>query len=687
MSKELLLEIGTEEIPAGFIQPALEQIKELTQKMLGNKRIKYEGIQVFGTPRRLVLYIDKIDEKQEDIKKEIVGPPKERAYDKDNLPTKAAIGFAKGQGVGVDDLKIKKTERGEYICAVKEEKGVESKNILETLLPKLITDISFPKSMRWGDSELKFVRPIHWILALLGGEVVDFVLDGIKSGSCSCGHRFLSPGIFEVKDFKTYLQKTKDAFVIIDQSERKDLIKNQIERAAKDNGGTVLEDENLLDTVVNLIEYPVAVCGSFDKEYLELPQEILITSMREHQKYFSIIDENGSILPHFIAISNLLAEDMDIIRSGNEKVLKARLADAKFFYKEDSKSPLADRLDDLKRVVFQEKLGTSYEKVSRFSELSRYLSRKLNADSDIVVRAAQLCKADLVTGMVGEFPELQGVMGREYALLSGENPLVAKAIYEHYLPRFAGDSLPATIAGSIVSMADKIDTITGCFGIGLIPTGSEDPYALRRQALGIINIIIQKEYRLSLKELIKQAVKQLEGKIVRDADEVEDDVLQFMQQRMYHQLLAEGLRYDIVEAVLYHQFDDIRDCYQRIKALSTFKDKSEFEPLTTAFKRVIKIIPDENMGEINTKYFEEEAEKELYKVFKDLEKEVEKNIKEENYYDALQKIANLRPLVDNFFDQVMVMVEDKKLKQNRLALLSAIGQLFSQIADFSRIVG
>ncbi|RLB07319.1 MAG: glycine--tRNA ligase subunit beta, partial [Deltaproteobacteria bacterium] len=509
MKKGMLLEVGTEEIPSLFIPKALDAMKEILKNEMDAQRVDYGEIKAVGTPRRLALFAE-LEQRQRPLEKERLGPPKNVAFDTQGRPTKAALGFAQREGVRVDDLEIVHTGKGEYLCVRKQEAGRQTREILSEVLPRLIASIPFPKSMRWSDLELRFARPIHWILALFDAEVVPFTMENLTSASFTRGHRFLHPDLIEVKGFKDYLEGLRQASVVVDPEERRELIRRRVREAAQKVGGRPLEDEDLLEEITYLVEYPVAICGRFDNGYLDLPKEVLITAMQQHQRYFPVVDGQGRLLPYFVAVSNIMARDMEVVREGNERVLRARLADAQFFFQEDQKVPLEQRVQELKGVIFQAKLGTSYEKVIRIRELALRLAEELAPeDKEVVARGAYLCKADLVTEMVGEFPHLQGVMGREYALRSGEDPAVAQVIFEHYLPRFAGDALPSTKAGDMVSIADKLDTIIGCFGVGLIPTGASDPFALRRQALGIIHIILDKGYTISLQKMITMALESL----------------------------------------------------------------------------------------------------------------------------------------------------------------------------------
>jgi glycyl-tRNA synthetase beta chain len=497
----------------------------------------------------------------------------------------------------------------------------------------------------------------------------------------------MSPEFFEVKNIGDYLAKTKEGFVIIDPAERKKIITEEIEKVAGTVSGKALQDEELLETVTFLVEYPTAVCGSFDKEYLKLPREVLATSMMEHQKYFPVTDEKGDLVPYFITINNTLTRDPSVVTRGNERVLRARLADAKFFFEEDQKIPLDDRVEDLKNVVFHSLLGTSHEKVTRFRKLAIYIAEEINPTIKATVdRVAYLSKADLDTQMVGEFPKLQGIMGREYAMIAGEDPVVAKAIYEHYLPTFAGGDLPKTDEGAIVSIADKMDTIVGCFGVNLIPTGTADPYALRRQALGIINIILDKDYPLQLGKLIDQSVSILGDKLKRTPEEIRMDVLEFFKGRFENQLISQRFPYDVVNSVLATGASDLVGSLEKIKAMEEFKTNPEYNALATAFKRVVNIIKDFRDGSVDTSLFDSDEEKKLYNAYLEMKEKVATSIDRNDYKEALIKLARLRKPVDDFFDEILVMAEDEKVRFNRLSLLEEISKLFYKIADFSKIV-
>ena len=688
MPKELLLEIGTEELPPGFIAPALEGMDRIIQKELKRSRIGFRAIHTMGTPRRLVLVVEGLDEKQEDLFIQNTGPKKSVAFDGDGNPTKAAIGFAKGQGVGVDQLEIIETGKGEYIAVKKEVPGNETPELLPDMLLKLISSIAFKKSMRWGNSDVRFARPIHWIMAIFGGEIVPFKLGSINSGNVSRGHRFMSPATFQVKNFKEYLKKARDVHVIVDPEERKKMIIEESLKSTSSISGKILEDDDLLNLLTYLVEYPSVICGFFDTEFLGLPREVLIASMREHQKYFSVTDEEGDLLPNFIAINNTLAREPAVVAKGNERVLKARLSDAKFFFEEDKKTPLSQLVDKLKGVTFQETLGTYYEKTERIRQLVEYLAGEINPDTrEKAKRAAILCKADLVTGMVGEFPGLQGKIGKEYALLSGESIEVSEAIREHYLPAFAGDILPSSPIGAFLSIADKTDTIVGCFGVNLVPTGTADPYALRRQALGIINIILDKKYPLCLGELLDKSLFLLKDKLTREPSRVKQDVQEFFRLRFKNLLTPRGISPEVIEAVTSVGFDNLVDADERIGAVDEFRSHPDFESLAMAFKRASRIIEKFIPKEVDTTLFENQEENKLFDAYQDINETVNSLIKEGNYPDALAEIVKLKEPIDDFFDRVMVMAEDNKVKENRLALLSGIVKLFMNIADFSKIGG
>ncbi|WP_303721709.1 glycine--tRNA ligase subunit beta [Malonomonas rubra] len=686
MSAELFLELGTEEIPAGFIPRALKDIERLLRQELENARIAYGEIRTFATPRRLAISIAEVARQQQRQELELTGPPARIAFDTDGKPTKAAVGFARTNGVGVDELQTIETEKGTYLFISKVIEGGESAEQLPEILPRVIGKIPFKKSMRWKDLDIRFARPMHWIVATYGGEVVPFTFGDLQSCNMSRGHRFMAPAEFSVNGAEDYLVKAEEHYVIPQIEKRRQLISEQLEALATELGGKINPDAELLEEVSFLVETPQALAGTIEDRFLQLPPELLITSMREHQRYFTLIDDNGKLLPHFITIANTLAKEPKVVVAGNERVLKARLSDAMFFWEEDQKKKLESRLEPLKKVVYQAKLGTSFEKIERFSELAIGLAQALApADLELTKRAALLAKCDLETGMVYEFPELQGVMGREYALIEGENPRVAKAIFEHYLPTQAGGELPSDDVGAFVSVADKIDTICGCFSVGLIPTGTADPYALRRAAIGILAIILERGYEISIPELVEKSVALLEVKLLRPAGEVTDDVIEFIRLRLVNMLTGQDYPTDVVDAVLSAAFTEPVDAVERVKALAALKGREDFEPLAVAFKRVGNIIKGGVEQLVDPALFEADCEKQLYEQLQQVQSQVAELVVGRNYPAALEAIAGLRAPVDDFFDGVMVMVDDQAIKNNRLALLTSIAGLFKGVADFSRI--
>ena len=687
MSNELLFEIGTEEIPAGFLSKAVVDMEEMIRKALSEKRIAFEGIRCLATPRRLVLHIADLAPKQDDQVVEKMGPAKKAAFDENGQPTKAALGFARGQGLEVSQLETVTTDKGEYLCARKTIAGQPTADLLPDLLKSFLLAIPFRKSMRWAAYDLRFARPIHWLLALYGGKVVPLKVEDIESGNTSRGHRFMSPEAFSVEGYEDYLAKAQERFVIADPALRKKLILEEAQKSAADVGGKLFYTEDLLETITFIVEYPVIVRGGFDPHYLQIPKDVLTTTMISHQKYFPIVDDAGKLLPYFVAVSNTRARDLEVVARGNERVLQARLADASFFFEEDKKVPLEDRVESLKKVVFHTLLGTSHKKVMRFRKLAVKISAKVKpAVKKNVDRAALLAKADLESLMVGEFSELQGIMGREYALLAGEKQEIADAIYEHYLPIVAGGDLPGTDEGAIVGIADKMDTIVGFFAVGMPPSGTADPYALRRQALGVINIILSRRYDLSLNFLIDECLASLKDVLRKPAEDVKKDVLEFFRGRLQNQLISQGYAYDTVDAVLAADIDRLVLVIEKIQALQAFRANPEFEPLSIAFKRIDNILKDFHGGSVDVNLLSQEAEIKLFANFENIGTRVEKGIAEKDFTAALNKLAALRSPVDAFFDSVMVMDKDEKIRFNRLSLLADISALFHQIADFSKIV-
>ncbi len=686
MGKDILIEIGCEEIPAGFIGPALEGGQRYLEEELKKKRISFSKVLITGSPRRLVYKIKDVGTKQQQQEDLVLGPSEKVAFDDSGNPTKAAVGFAKSLNRKVEDLKIFETEKGRYLGFMKKEKPSPAKELLPGILTGLLPALPFKKSMRWADLEIRFARPVQWIISLFGKEVINFSFGHVQSSNFTFGHRFLKPKKISIKDVSEYEKKLKEAFVIVDFDARKELIRKQLKEIEKKIGFRWVQDESLLETVTNLVEYPVTVVGKFDEEYLELPREILITTMKEHQKYFVFEDELGNLFPGFAAVSNIITEDMDVIVRGNERVLKARLADADFYYKDDLKEPLISKKDKLKEVIYQSDLGTYFDKVERVEMLARKIAERVAPDMvEMAARAAALSKIDLTTGVVYEFPELQGIMGRYYAMKTGEEPEVAEAVFEHYLPRGAADILPATETGAIVSIADRLDTICGCFSVGLIPTGTQDPYGLRRQSIGVMNVILGKKYDLSLSSLAKEAVKNLKDRIKGDEKTIISDVLDFFKGRLHGIISSGESDQEVVDAIIDAGFDNVLDVKARVDALSRFKQSDSYESLITGFKRAQNIIRGAQIrGDISEKLFVYDEERELFKAIGEAKEAVHTLAAKKSYFEALEKLASLRDSVDSFFEKVLVMDKDEKLKNNRLALLSELTGLFSWIADFSK---
>jgi glycyl-tRNA synthetase beta chain len=686
MTKELVFEIGTEEIPSGYMTPALRDLEAEACRLFQEERIAFSGVRTLGTPRRLALYVERLEETQSDRVREVVGPAKAVAYDQEGHPTKAALGFARAQGLPVENLQVRALDRGEYVVAAIEERGAHLDELLPILLPRLVASLSFPKFMRWGQGSFRFVRPIRWLLALYGGRMIPFEIDGVKSGNKTYGHRFLSRGPIRVRSFQDYMEKLEERYVIVDQSRRRDLVVKLAEEAAAKVGGKPVLDDDLVEGVTYLVEYPNVVCGGFELEYLSLPRDVIMTPMRKHQRYFPVVDHAGQLLPHFVAISNMKAKEMDVIRVGNERVLRARLKDADFFFKEDRKIPLAERVPKLRGIIFQDRLGTLFDKVERLQELVIYMAEKVAPKLvHDARRAVQLCKADLVTTMVKEFPNLQGVMGREYARLSGEAPVVAQAIEEHYLPRFSGDRLPESMVGAIVGLADRIDSICGCFGIGLIPSGSEDPYALRRLGQGTVQILLSTGIDLRLSEPIVKSLELFGDRLTRPKERAAQEVMEFLAARLHLILTERGIPGDLVDAVLSVDAERVPGAGKRAEALAAFRQEPDFGELAVAFKRVINILPRGFSKPVDPSRFVTSAERALHGEAANLRADTEHLVRAGDYFRALQRIAAIRPIVDMFFEEVLVMADDRDLQENRLAILKEVADLFSGIADFSKV--
>lgn len=679
-SKNLLLEIGCEEIPARFVGELISNIKKNTEDKLIANGLLFKSVATYGTPRRLVLFIEGLPNKQLDKNEEIKGPPQNIAFDADNKLTKAGEGFAAKFGVDSKALIVKNN----YVYALISKKGLLTEKILTAFLPEIILSLYLPISMRWGNGDFKFIRPVHWILALFSGKVIKFNLMGIKSSNKTVGHRFVKREIIiKSADLKTYKSKLKEANVIIDQNERKELTKEQIKKTNK----KALVYNKLLDEVNYLIEFPYVIQCSFSKDFLALPGDVLEAVMIKHQRVFPVIDNENKLTSNFIVVTNGCKSQS--IRDGNQRVISARLSDAKFFFDEDRKTPLRMKVPDLLKVQFFEGLGNMAEKTERLKKLAVFIAEKLKIENNLIrdiEKTAELSKADLLTQMVFEFPELQGVMGREYALLSGENENVAKGILEHYFPRFAGEKLPETIFGSIVSIADKIDTITGCFGSEKIPSGTADPYGLRRAVYGLVRIFVAKNFEVSLRELFKFSFE-LYSSLFKEPnfDKVFKQISEFIKTRMEGSL-SETVHgnYGIVEAALIN-IDNITFAHQIAIMLNLLKSEKWLPGIVATHDRVFRITASFSRNQVLEHDLEEEEEKKLYKLLLDVNWNVEEALNNKEYKKAFLELARLTEPLEMFFEKVLVMHQDERLKSNRLALLKSINNLFEKVADFRKI--
>ena len=686
MNNYLLLEIGVEELPSRFGQTTLDQIENNLSKLLKEERINFDNIEKYATPRRLTFVIKNLADKATDLEEEVKGPAKKIAVDADGNFTKPALGFMKSKGLDPENVYFKQLGNAEYLFGTIKQEGKHTSEVLKTIVPEAIKNVTFPKAMRWGGKNMRFARPIRWMVALLNNEVLDIDLEGIKSSNITRGHRFLGEKEFEVNSVEEYFEKLDKNFVVLDQHKRKEMIRKQAVEVAKSLGGEVELDEDLLEEITFLVEYPTAFYGEFDEEYVKLPKEVVTTPMKEHQRYFPVL-KDGKLLPNFIAVRNGDSNRIDLVKAGNEKVLRARLADALFFYHEDTKKPLESFVDKLQTVVFQAKLGTVYDKTLRIEKLSQVILNELNMteSKENTLRAAKLCKADLVTNMVFEFTELQGIMGRDYAQVSGENEEVCQGIFEHYLPRFAGDILPETNTGIALSIADKLDSIAGFFAIGIKPSGSQDPYALRRQALGILSILLDRKLSVNLNNLINAALDNYSN-LEFNKEEVASQIVEFFVERVKNLFKDLGIRYDVIDAVLNNNLNDISDIHTRALELNRWLQKDELVEMLTAFNRVATLAEKATTDIVKEELLKEDAEIKLYNGFKEIKSNVESLLLDKKYNEALDAFATLRPLVDNLFDNVMVMDKDEAIKENRLGLLKQIYSTMLTICDLSKIV-
>lgn len=679
----LLLEIGTEEIPARFLPDALIRLREIAESNFQEYRLSFKSIMTFGTPRRLSL-IANVNPLQEKAEKEIWGPPVNVAFDTEGMPTKTAEAFARAHNVRVDELVRKQKGKGTYVVAHIKEDSRNTKDLLPEVLPRIIQSLNFPKSMRWGNSNLRFVRPIHWILAIYNNSRIDFEIDGIKSSSTTRGHRYLSPATFEIKDGNSYINLLRNNFVILDTEERKKIILDNAKKLASSVNSFLIEDEELLQHVSFLIEYPCPVLGTFPDKYLSLPEELLITVMKDHQKYFALRDSNGRLVNYFIVVSNTLQENSETIKTGAEKVLKARFEDARFYYEEDNTVAPTDRLVGLKKVIYHDRLGSLYDKCQRISHIADFISNRCCPDrSSDIHTAALLSKTDLISGVVREFPELQGIMGSYYALNSGYNKNIAQALIEQYLPRHSGDILPSSDEGAVISLSDKLDNIASFFMLGLIPSGNEDPFALRRQVIGIISILIDRKYRVRTDELIETALQQLD---VEDKEKIKNNILAFFEQRIEPFFLSQNYTLDSVLAVMpFVREKPLYTVKERLDAIKTFKKDADYESFLLAMKRINNIAPKSDIKPIDPKLFIQEEESALYRKVLSINPQIESFLDSDRYYDAINVLMTLKDEINRFFDKVLVMDKREDIKQNRLSLIKDIQIIGQKIADFSKL--
>ena len=682
MAKDLLFEIGAEEIPAGFMPNILGQLKQLAETKLNDAHLPFESIATYGTPRRLALIVKGLADTSAEISERHKGPSASIAYDADGNATKAAIGFARGKGLDVADLVV---EDG-YIYAETKTAGVPAKDIVTDMLPQLITGLNFPKSMHWGNLDAKFVRPVRWLVALLDEEVIPVEFATVKSGNVTRGHRFLGADEITIKNAASYVDTLKENFVMVDQDARRELISKQLHDIAASKNASIVWDDDLLEEINYLVEWPTALCGGFEESYLALPDAAIITPMKDHQRYFPLVDQEGKLLPMFLTVRNGSDHSIEVVQAGNERVLRARLDDAKFFFNEDRKKPLIDRQDGLTKIVFQEGLGNLADKTERLLKLGRVFGEEcgLHEDAAVVLeRATELAKTDLTTGMVTEFTELQGVMGKEYALLDGESPEVAEAIFEQYLPRFAGDVLPQTEAGKVLSIIDKVDNIVATFSRGLIPTGSQDPYALRRQTIGILNILLGSEWNISLRPIFKVSMELLNVPAEKH-DELLGQVEEFFTLRLKNIFLDREVPHHVIDLLLSNNELSVADAEGLVNALLANRIDENVE-LVQAYTRMYNLVKDVEYTGVNSDLLKEDAEKALFEA---ASKASEASLAawEANDYTAVVAVpATLVPAINKFFEDVMVMDKDEAIKANRLQLVRLAYSVMAIIGDISAL--
>lgn len=687
MTKDILLEIGLEELPARFVTNSMNQLADKVKTWLEAKQIQYGELQAFSTPRRLTVLVKAVAEAQADIHEEAKGPARKIAQNEAGEWTKAAIGFSRGQGMTVDDIYFKEINGVEYAHVKKFVEGQETFALLPEL-KDIIVSLTFPKNMRWADNDLRYIRPIKWITALFGQEVIPFTITNVETARHSQGHRFLGSEL-EFTEPQAYEQEMAKQYVVVDPLKRKNTILEQLKKLEEENNWEIPVDQGLLEEVNNLVEYPTALYGTFEQEYLELPEEVLITSMKEHQRYFPVKSKTGELLPYFVTVRNGGADFLENVAKGNEKVLRARLSDAAFFYREDQKMAIDHALNKLKSIVYHEEIGTLSEKTARVQRLTNILSSKLDFSAEQkenASRAAEICKFDLVTNMVYEFPELQGFMGEKYARQKGEAEAVSIAINEHYMPRNAEDSVPSTEVGAVLSIAEKVDTISSFFAIGLIPSGSQDPYALRRQATGVVQILLHKNWQIDLEEILSQSLSLLEsdGVLKEGLESIKQELISFFKLRLKHLMQEKGIRYDLIDAVLGNNIGVVSSLITRAQVLEEKRTEADFKENMEALSRVLNIASKaEGISEIQESLFENNDEHKLYEKYQTVKAQLEGSVTESEYYDLL---VSLKSEINQYFDRTMIMADDAAVKQNRLSQMVKLSMLIKKFANVNEII-